>query len=65
MSLRGEAHRRESLRRRQQALVLHDSGMSYRRVGLCLNIRKRRAGQLIRRALSERKGRQLPVEVPS
>ncbi len=53
-NLRGDAHRQRSAERRQQALALHESGLSYRKVGLEMGLCKDRAGHLIRRGRKER-----------
>ena len=52
--LRGDAHRHKSAERRQQALTLFESGLSYRKVGLEMGLCKSRAGQLICHGRKER-----------
>ncbi len=54
MSEQGEAHRRKSAERRQQAVDLKDSGLSNREVGLKLGVRREWARNLVRRGRLER-----------
>ena len=58
MPEQGEAHRRHSAERRQQALKLKESGLSYREVGLKLGVRKARARQLVARERKRQRGKQ-------
>ena len=55
-----EAHRCRSAKRRQEALALKESGLSYRKVGLRMGIRKGRARQLV--ALERDRQRRLNSE---
>jgi DNA-directed RNA polymerase specialized sigma24 family protein len=51
---RGQAIREASRERRQEALRLSNSGLSYREVGLIIGAQKSHAWQLVRRARLER-----------
>jgi len=57
-----EEHRRRSTKRRQQAFTLKNSGLSYRKVGLVMGIRKGRARQLVARERDDRRRRELNSE---